>query len=100
MNTLDNNKLIAEFMGFDILSNGYFNYEGEITRSLPEFNSDWNWLMEVVEKIESLSKNNTVILDWSRNNWTIFDILITASKIEAVYDACVDFIKWNNNQKS
>jgi hypothetical protein len=47
-------KLIAEFLGFDILSNNHFNYEGELMTSLPEFESDWNWLMKIVEKIESL----------------------------------------------
>lgn len=33
---MGNKKLIAEFLGFDILSNNHFNYEGELMTSLPE----------------------------------------------------------------
>lgn len=35
-------KTLAEFIGFDILSNGYYQYEGEITRSLPDFDTEYN----------------------------------------------------------
>jgi hypothetical protein len=51
--------------------------------------------MEVVEKIESLSKNQNVI-NWSRQNKNIFDLKLTECKKEAVYNACVEFIKWYN----
>lgn len=54
MNT-ENNKLIAEFMGVSkskIDANGQvLNFENSKYNT---YNSDWNWLMEVVEKIESI----------------------------------------------
>jgi len=52
MNTTENNKLIAEFM----------NCENPQAWEDDLYNNDWNWLMEVVEKIEGLEdslKNET-----------------------------------------
>jgi hypothetical protein len=43
-NNMENNKLIAEFMN---------HYENMGNLGL-QYHSDWNWLMEVVEKIKSL----------------------------------------------
>ena len=64
--TTENNKIIAKFMGFEIknkinyippsLPNCMKNAEhlkADKSENLP-FHNDWNWLMEVVEKIESL----------------------------------------------
>ena len=112
MNT-ENNKIIAEFMikqepteNFCVGSIGqevgvftgikteYFKYEDL------KFHSDWNWLMEVVEKIESLNhKNNeehfqlvSFIHHWLRRKHK------ELTKIEAVYNACIEFIKWYNEQ--
>ena len=97
---IEDNELLAEFIGFDVLSNGHYQYESELTRTLPEFNSDWNWLMQVVEKIESLNhKNNeehfqlvSFIHHWLRRKHK------ELTKIEAVYNACIEFIKWYNEQ--
>lgn len=102
----ENNKIIAEFLGFDILSNDRYNYQGEITTSLPEFNSDWSWLMVVVEKIESIYENRFVI-EISDNMCEITGFEVDnnpkiykcgSNKKEAVYMACVEFIKWYNQQ--
>lgn len=64
------------------------------------YHSDWNWLMEVVEKIESLGNDVLITTNYVK---IIFDegeqeILINEVniKIQAVYDACVEFIKWYN----
>jgi hypothetical protein len=93
-----NNKIIAEFIGFEPLANwGYLNPKNGQKTDIEDlnFDSDWSWLMEVVEKIESLSKNQNVI-NWSRQNKNIFDLKLTECKKEAVYNACVEFIKWYN----
>lgn len=107
MNTAENNKLIAEFLGgyqydnhddfitFDETNNIFSN--DTISLKNLKFHTDWNWLMEVVEKIESLSHEQKVI-NWSRQNKNIFDLKLTESKIEAVYNACVTFIEWYNEQ--
>ncbi len=99
MNT-ENNKLIAEFLGYDILSNGYFNYEGEILTSLPEFNSDWNWLMEVVEKILKVTNSDLNFVGKENvKRVELFKYVTIFSSKETVYNSCIEFIKWYNQQK-
>ena len=125
-NIIENNKLIAEFMGvFDkILSTGNihswsdapFYYTTEDTREkvikniskYSKYSKDWNWLMEVVEKIENLSKEGETYM-FSITKFSarvtykgsrIVDLPIDNTKIEAVYNACVEFIKWYNENKS
>ena len=107
MNT-ENNKIIAEFMGLSYCEK--YQFEGwyknhEHNERICDFDglkyhSDWNWLMEVVEKIESLNhKNNeehfqlvSFIHHWLRRKHK------ELTKIQAVYSACLEFIKWYNEQ--
>lgn len=144
-NITENNKMIAEFMGglwnessqkygignAQYLDIGTFKnlVKAKYHYSLNElsYHSDWNWLMEVVEKIESLNLGNTTIKtvfseeDLYINSNVSFLIMYKEcyvnffgemkvyenwisvtecnSKIEAVYTACVEFIKWYNEQK-
>ena len=107
MKTLKNNKLIAEFLGYidngcsedGFLIHPITNYDVEI--SSLKYHEDWNWLMEVVEKIESLGYRIEIVKHICRiylsNKETII-ISENIPKIEAVYNACVEFIKWYNNQ--
>jgi hypothetical protein len=92
MNT-ENNKLLAEFMGFKLQQDPNERWFGQYFTTpnnvwvnrieLLHFDTDWNWLMEVVEKIESLGSSevmdrkiysrfeiygNHIQLDWRRNN--------------------------------
>jgi len=142
MNT-ENNKIIAEFMGYENIKNPkehpiykipQFAYDINDYGSITEvntfspyfddmkFNTSFDWLMEVVEKIESLKP-----IQLMDRNWIGFDVRIyktfntqthyctikylkeggdmtiangfsKQSKIEAVYNACVEFIKWYNEQ--
>ena len=115
-NIIENNKLIAEFLDweFDDLSEtfettflklvepqafGDEQFSSKLQDFELEFHSDWNWLMPVVEKIES---ENIVCFKFQGNNCYCegnFKYGITApSKINAVYNACVEFIKWYNNK--
>ena len=95
MNT-ENNKIIVEFMDWLVR----------------DFNpSDWNDVIEVVEKIEkskyfheinifydSVYKENNCLIIPSQKN-TFNQIQCNAgTKIEAVYNACIAFIKWYNEQ--
>lgn len=127
MNTTENNKLLAEFMEFKQCkgirseSGKYFDYwakenfscieeqeiqiESEWGFGLVEqdflfaeqlkFHRDWNWLMSVVEKCFKTEG------DYSLHK-EIEDALIfnTDNRIEAVYNACVEFVKWYDNQIS
>lgn len=53
------------------------------------FHSDWNWLMQVVDKAKAVPEPNYELLD------AIDDALICV-EIDSVYNACVEFIKWYN----
>lgn len=106
----ENNKIIAEFMGYidngcsedGFLINPITNFDEEIEEL--KYSSDWNWLMEVVEKIESLNYS-IEINKQEENNYQCLviqkDIKVqtfSKIKIEAVYNACVAFIEWYNKQ--
>lgn len=116
--------LIADFLGWEKYEDGLtykfpnlypiYNINDEentgwisehITNT--EFHSRWDWLMPVVEKIEIECKFDVNI--YGHYNWvmpfrcTILDnrnnIIVykgNDSKIQCVYDAVVEFIKWWN----
>jgi len=72
-----------------------------------QFHKNWNWLMEVVEKIESLG-NNVEIFSFSciiepNDERDLFiqsgSVSLNKSKIDATYNAVLRFIKWYNLNK-
>ena len=116
------NILIAKFMGEKlpyINNQGRFEYmvEGaglisstnakDLYRFLRyNYNTDWNRLMQVVEKIEccdfifSIHHEVANIFNGECNELTYNETTQARTKIEAVYNACVEFIKWYNENKS
>jgi hypothetical protein len=117
MNTTENNKLIAEFMGSSILLDPD-NKETPFTR--PDYENDWNDLMQVIEKIESLYNGGfevgihhcSTIIGQCRstpygklhNQVNLFEITASEGynferKIQYTYEAVVQFIKWYNKNK-
>ena len=107
MKTLENNKLIAEFLGYidngcsedGFLMHPITNYDVEISGL--KYHEDWNWLMEIVEKIESLGYRIEIVKHICRiylSNKETIVISENIPKIEAVYSTVVEFIKWYNNQ--
>ena len=100
-NIIENNKLIAEFMGYpkhkiDFVGKR-LNFENSKHNT---YHKDWNWLMLVVEKIESLGYKID-ISKWEKSQYC--GIYLNGKKIsgneqilkiEAVYNACIEFVKW------
>ena len=115
-NIIEKNKIIAEFLNltsqvifeqvFAVCENGKTNF---YKKDELKFHSDWNWLMEVVEKIESIEygiyqvdilQEGCKILERCRlliDN-RVGKLESDTTKIESVYLACVEFIKWYNNK--
>tara|TARA_R110000772_G_scaffold24943_4_gene65452 strand:+ start:2166 stop:2525 length:360 start_codon:yes stop_codon:yes gene_type:complete len=118
MQITESNKLIAEFMG------GNFNNDGVELKNFEnllkcymnnelKYHKSWDWLMPVVEKIQSLHETKTEFgtlidistthvsirckdfkysIDKISKNWKCFDI-------NNLYKVIVEFIKWYNEQK-
>lgn len=98
MNT-ENNKTIAVFLGNNPSNNGLYTINEKTTRpSELQYHSNWNWLMEVVEKIDYLERNtdNEVFIQKVSN---VTSLPLFTPK-HTVYNACLEFINWYNLQKS
>ena len=125
----EDNKLIAEFMGLTQTNTGLWTTgtgnDRRMVASSSEhlhYDTSWDWLMDVVEKIEGLSyikldKVYVRIDDKTCSIITYFDpeklLRLTGddkgedfrvgisgkTKIDATYSAVVEFIKWYNQQK-
>lgn len=107
--TLENNRTIDTFME----SKGHYTshkdcYGGEVWGEYNPnpYQSDWNLLMEVVEKIENLHEANNVLIGTNLTYIQIHNKAINEqetfkgvgkAKIEAVYNAVVAFIEWYNS---
>ena len=108
MNT-ENNKLIAEFMGYEVEQDLYGGIPVTGMKTITsttdtlKFHNNWNWLMEVVEKIESLgywlNRINGDVWIVNNNDKVIINNSMHQGGIEASYNAVVDFIKWYNIEK-
>lgn len=122
MDNTEKNKIIAEFMGAYISKKGKEAYDLDTKfpngsdRLLPEnmlYTSDWNWLMEVVEKTKAVGYLVHFDLQFIGCEISVIDIdgnvvFSTHPKnntqekqlINCVYDAVLNFINWYNSQKN
>lgn len=131
-NKTEYNKLCAEFLGWtyygwnnplhnsSISKQGYWVNEKSISIKLSDrirknpliFDFDWNWIMEVVEKIEKelpniyfqIEDNECYVFDISKFDDTqMFPIIMSDignSKKEAVVQAIWEFLQWYENNKN
>ena len=120
-NIIENNKLIAEFLvnnegNLVKIRDGVYSTiddnevpDNDLTINDLKYHEDWNWLMRVVEKIENLQDENNCAIYNVQTEQCFVEIIInhtsetivevdSNSKIQAVYRACVEFIKWYNKQ--
>lgn len=105
MNIIKSNRLIAEFMGLELLNSPswqeYYitrtSTSGYITHKL-EYHTNWQRLMPVVEKIESSYHceidifGNCVELSTLPDEKLIIET-VGQSKIDAVYKSVVEFLE-------
>lgn len=114
MNTTEGNKLIAEFMGgvyYADCSRWGGNIPGYCDSDELQYHTSWDWLMPVFEKIESTkckryNRDYVPTITIGRKSCVItvyFDtdfVTLGSSKIEAAWNAIVDFIQWYNDDKN
>ena len=90
MNTLENNKLIAEFMGLvvsnreDYHSSLHTNVDADL-----KYHTSWDWLMPVVDEIDHLQFEEVVEIETG----------LKMRSLSATYNAVVEFIKQQNKNK-
>lgn len=122
----ESNKLIAEFLGWKYNSkktvitypfdddNEFYGRHHKVGNL--HFHRDWSWLMQVVEKIESLKINDygiRVFIDSSKvgilvshygkgSIWRHVEFNHNSpesAKIQLLYICVLEFIKWYNDQE-
>jgi hypothetical protein len=102
MNTTENNKLIAEFMGYETYEhtdnvairleegNGLSTDYGHVHT---KYHTSWDWLMPVVYKIKWLE-------DIEEEKTEDIDAGLTNALLEQTFEAVVEFIKFYNENKN
>jgi hypothetical protein len=93
----ENNKLIAKFMDLEIAfeDTSYPCIMGKQNAWTPiKYDKDWNWLMQVVEKIDTVC--GIGLHEWDE----YINGALCSKSIETTYNACVEFIKWYNENSA
>lgn len=93
---IEGGKLIAEFMGEKISTSGIGIVRPAGWDDLFKYHSSWDWLKPVIEKIGNIEFNSIDgFKEYMRDNFSESKIHIY-QKIDIVYPAVVEFVKWYN----
>jgi hypothetical protein len=109
----ENNKMIAEFMGVQKCTTcdpycGSYIFGIAYSPEEMRYHTSWDWLMPVVEKIESLGISVEIIKNdvhlkgfyyYAKNSSAYYDEYIPGadmSKIESTVYSIIKFIEWLN----
>lgn len=85
----ETNKLLADFLELEIITDGILFFDTNYKR-LANYNSDWNQLMLVIEKIQEICAKND---DMEK----FFLIKDEIPHLENTYDKCINFVKEYKN---
>ena len=106
----ENNKLIAEFDCWKLSSDGvtYMNPQDQDDCWLVEdmlFHTSWEWLMPVVDKIESLGFKTSIEVGFCSIEDTANDVYFESmgwnqTKLDVTCQAVVEFINFYNQNKN
>ena len=98
MENLENNKLIADFMGLKpnrhnqdpLHPTDFAEYGGKFIKySDMEYHTSWDWLMPVVEKCRNESNAED-------NHWETIYYSLEGCDIDVTYQAVIEFIENKN----
>ena len=96
MGIVKSNRLIAEFMGLEEDSElkGFYLIDG--TYYNLRYHFSWDWIMDVVCKINSFGTEL-----WERNNVDRHNLTeaLDSTDLSRVYELCITFIKWYNEKR-
>ena len=81
----------------------YWYKQGKEPLTILSFDSDWNWLMEVIAKIESLGNDIAITSNYIQITYNDGESFISVElkgsiMLQAVYISAVKFITWYNEQ--
>lgn len=95
----ENNKLIAEFLGYvqphpDYPNSTYWYKKDESPLTILSFNYDWNWLIPAVIQCKERQFFGSNSLITRLNN------ALVQADIELVYEQVIEFINYYNRQQN
>ena len=94
MKTTENNRLLTDFMGLSVYPQNW------LSNTLDVYS--WNFLMSVVEKIRSTETHNLLSGYFGIKGYAHMDTIdekILTLGVGELYNVCVDFVKFYNEQK-